>query len=84
MPAIRHMRGFLVVMGNKDIIQITGIVVESLPGTTFRIRIEDGTEILGHLAGKMRIHYIRILPGDKVLLEVARLGDKRGRIVRRY
>lgn len=63
--------------------RIEGIVLEALPGTTFKIKSDDGREILGHLSGKMRIHYIRILPGDKVLMELSPYDETKGRIVRR-
>ena len=59
-----------------------GRVEEALPALTFRVRLADDREILGHLAGKLRLHHIRILPGDRVLIEVAPDG-RRGRIVRR-
>ncbi len=61
---------------------IKGIVVEALPATTFKIRLENGEEILAYLSGKMRLYYIKIMPGDSVLLELSPDG-KRGRIVRR-
>jgi translation initiation factor IF-1 len=59
-----------------------GIVVESLPATTFRVKLENGEEILAYLSGKMRMHYIKILPGDTVTIELSPDGA-RGRIVRR-
>lgn len=59
-----------------------GLVVEALPGLTFRITLGNGKEILGHLAGKMRMNHIRVLSGDRVLVEVSPDGH-RGRIVRR-
>ncbi len=59
-----------------------GIIEESLPGTTFKVRLADNQEVLGHLAGKLRLYHIRILPGDRVLLEMSPDG-RRGRIVRR-
>ena len=59
-----------------------GIVVESVPATTFRVKLENGEEILAYLSGKMRMHYIKILPGDTVTLELSPDGA-RGRIVRR-
>ena len=61
---------------------VRGIVVESLPATTFRVKLEQGEEILAYLSGKMRMHYIKILPGDTVTLELSPDGA-RGRIVRR-
>lgn len=64
-------------------VTFTGIVIEALPATTFKIELEDGRIILGHLAGRLRIHHIRVLPGDKVLVELGEMGGNRGRIVRR-
>ena len=61
---------------------VRGIVVESLPATTFRVKLEQGEEILAYLSGKIRMHYIKILPGDTVTLELSPDGA-RGRIVRR-
>ena len=66
---------------NKN--QKEGIVVESLPNAVFRVQLADGEEILSHLSGKMRIHHIRILSGDRVLIEVSPDGT-RGRVVYRY
>ncbi len=59
-----------------------GIIEEALPGLTFRVRLPGDKEILGHLAGKLRLYHIRVLPGDRVLIEVSPDG-RRGRIVRR-
>ncbi len=61
---------------------IKGIVVEALPATTFKVKLEDGKEILAYLSGRMRMHYIKIMPGDYVLLELSPDGG-RGRITRR-
>lgn len=61
---------------------LVGLVTESLPSTTFRVRLENGAEILAHLSGKMRMNFIRVLVGDRVEVEIS-LGEKRGRIVRR-
>lgn len=60
-----------------------GVVQEALPATMFKIKLEDGREILGHLAGKLRIHHIKILPGDRVTVQMGEYDDKRGRIIRR-
>lgn len=59
-----------------------GTIEEALPGLTFRVKLSDGSLILGHLAGKMRLHHIRIVPGDRVAVDVSPDGE-RGRIVRR-
>ena len=58
-----------------------GIVLESLPNTLFRVKFEDGTEILAHLAGKLRMYRIKVLPGDSVTVEMSSYDDKKGRIV---
>jgi len=70
-------------MAAKDAIKVQGLVEEALPATNFRVRLEDGSEVLAHLSGKMRLHYIRILPGDRVIVELSPYDKKRGRIVRR-
>ena len=62
---------------------VEGKVLEALPATTFRIALPNGEEILAYLAGKMRLHHIKILPGDKVLVEIGEYDDARGRIIRR-
>jgi translation initiation factor IF-1 len=68
----------------EDIIQIDGVVRDTLPNAMFLVEIEGGHKVLGHVSGKMRMNYIRILPGDKVLLELSPYDLSRGRIVRRY
>lgn len=67
----------------QDVIRKTGIVLEALPGTTFKVRLDDGREALCHLSGKMRLNRIKILPGDRVTVEIGRYDEKRGRIVYR-
>ena len=57
-------------MAKEDTIQMQGEVVEMLPNATFRVKLENGHVVLGHISGKMRMHYIKILPGDKVTVEV--------------
>ena len=61
-----------------------GEIEESLPNATFKVKLENGHVVLGHIAGKMRMHYIRILPGDKVTVELTPYDLTRGRIVYRY
>ena len=61
----------------------TGTVVEALPATSFRVLTEDGIEVLAHLSGKMRLYFIRIAPGDRVIVETSPYDEKRGRIVQR-
>ena len=70
-------------MPDKGVIRVQGRVEEALPATNFRVRLDNGGEVLAHLSGKMRLHYIRILPGDRVILEMSPYDGKRGRIVRR-
>lgn len=67
-----------------DVIRIDGIVKETLPNAMFRVEIEGDHIVLGHVSGKMRMNYIRILPGDKVALELSPYDLTRGRIVLRY
>ena len=70
-------------MSKEDVIEMQGEVVENLPNATFRIKLENGHVVLGHISGKMRMHFIRILPGDKVLVELSPYDLSRGRIVYR-
>jgi len=67
----------------KEIIRKQGEVIEALPNTTFRVKLENGDEILAHLSGKMRRYFIRILPGDEVDVEMTPYDKERGRIVYR-
>lgn len=71
-------------MVHQGAIEVEGEVVEALPNTLFRVKIADGGIVLCHLSGKMRIHYIRILPGDKVRLEMTPYDKTKGRITLRY
>lgn len=68
---------------NKQVIELEGKVVESLPNAIFRIQLEAGQIVLGHLSGKMRMNKIRVLPGDKVLMEMTAYDLSKGRITRR-
>jgi translation initiation factor IF-1 len=70
-------------MKKEEVIQIEGIVKETLPNAMFRIEIEGGHIVLGHVSGKMRMNFIRILPGDRVLMELSPYDLTRGRIIRR-
>lgn len=67
-----------------DVIKVDGIVKETLPNAMFRVEIEGGHVLLAHVSGKMRMNYIRILPGDKVVVELSPYDLTRGRIVLRY
>jgi translation initiation factor IF-1 len=71
-------------MSKQESIQVEGNVVETLPNASFRVRLENDHIILAHISGKMRMNYIRILPGDKVLVELSPYDLSRGRIVYRY
>ena len=68
-------------MAKEDVIEMQGEVLENLPNATFRICLENGHEVLGHISGKMRMHYIRIIPGDKVTVQLTPYDLTRGRIV---
>ena len=68
----------------EDVIKVDGVVTETLSNAMFRIEIEGGHKVLGHVSGKMRMHYIKILPGDRVALELSPYDLSRGRIVLRY
>lgn len=69
---------------NNNIDSIEGVVLEALPNTLFRVQLEDGREVLSYVSGKMRMHRIRILVGDKVKIEIPSEGESRGRIVYRF
>ena len=71
-------------MAKEEGIQIEGTVVEALPNATFRVELENGHKLLAHISGKMRMHFIKILPGDKVTVEMSPYDLSRGRIVYRY
>jgi len=71
-------------MARKDLIQTEGTIVETLPNAMFRVELDNGHRVLAHVSGKMRMSYIKILPGDRVLLELTPYDLSRGRIVWRY
>ena len=71
-------------MAKEEAIEVVASVVEPLPNAMFRVELENCHEVLAHISGKMRKHFIRILPGDKVLVELSPYDLKRGRIVYRY
>jgi translation initiation factor IF-1 len=71
-------------VAKEEAIQVEGTVVEALPNTTFRVELDNGHEVLAHISGKMRQHYIRILPADKVVVELSPYDLTRGRITYRY
>lgn len=70
-------------MPKKEAIEVEGTVVEALPNAMFRVELANGHEVLAHISGKIRMHYIRVLPGDKVLIELSPYDLKRGRITYR-
>lgn len=70
-------------MTKEDVIEVEGVVKEPLPNAMFKVELENGHEVLAHISGKMRMHFIRILPGDKVKLEISPYDLGRGRIVYR-
>lgn len=71
-------------MAKEKLIKIDGTVKENLPNASFRVVLENGHEVLAHVSGKMRMHFIKILPGDKVTLELSPYDLSRGRIIYRY
>jgi len=71
------------IMAKKNVIELEGTIVESLPNAMFKVKLENGHEILGHISGKMRMYYIKILPGDKVTVEMSPYDLSRGRITYR-
>lgn len=68
-------------MAKEDVIEVEGIVTETLPNTNFKVKLENGHEILAHISGKLRMNYIKILPGDKVKLELSPYDLSKGRII---
>ena len=70
-------------MSKDDAIEVEGTVEETLPNAMFRVRLENGHKVLAHISGKMRMHFIKILPGDKVTVELSPYDLTRGRIVYR-
>lgn len=70
-------------MGKEDAIEVQGTVVETLPNAMFRVELENGHRVLAHISGKMRMHYIKILPGDRVSVELSPYDLSRGRITYR-
>ncbi len=72
------------VKNNKQVTEVNGVITEALPNTKFKVKLEDGREILAHLAGKMRLHRIRVMPGDNVTLEITQYDENMGRITYRF
>jgi translation initiation factor IF-1 len=70
-------------MSKKDVIEVEGTVYETLPNAMFRVKLDNGHKVLGHISGKMRMHFIKILPGDRVKVELSPYDFNRGRITYR-
>ncbi len=70
-------------MADKELIKLEGIIVETLPSTTFKVKLDNGHEVLAHISGRMRVNYIRLLPGDRVILEMSPYDLTKGRITKR-
>ena len=71
-------------MAKEEAIEVEGTIVEALPNANFKVELENGHEVLAHVSGKIRMHYIRILPGDKVTVELSPYDLARGRITYRF
>ena len=71
-------------MAKDDTITVEGVVVESLPNAMFRVKLDNGHIVLAHISGKMRMHFIKILPGDKVTVDISVYDLSKGRIVYRH
>ena len=71
-------------MAKEQPIKVDGTILETLPNATFRVELENGHKVLAHVSGKMRMHFIKILPGDKVTIELSPYDLTRGRIIYRY
>lgn len=71
-------------MSKQDVIEVEGTVIEPLPNAMFRVELENGHKVLAHVSGKIRMHFIRILAGDRVMVELSPYDLTRGRIVYRY
>jgi len=71
-------------VAKQETIKVDGVVIEPLPNATFRVELKNGHRVLAHISGKMRMHYIKILPGDRVAVELSPYDLNRGRITYRY
>ena len=76
-------KGFEIIMTSAEVIEVEGEVLELLPNTKFRVKLPNGHKIIAHISGKMRMHFIKILPGDKVLVEISKYDLAKGRITYR-
>lgn len=68
---------------DKELVKLEGVILETLPSTTFKVKLDNGYEILAHISGRMRVNYIRLIPGDKVVVEMSPYDLTKGRIVQR-
>ena len=68
-------------MSKQDVIEVEGVVLESLPNAMFKVELENGHQVLGHISGKLRMNFIKILPGDKVTIELSPYDLTKGRII---
>lgn len=68
---------------DKELVKLEGEILENMPSTTFRVRLDNGHEILAHISGRMRVNYIRLIPGDRVMVEMSPYDLTKGRIVQR-
>jgi translation initiation factor IF-1 len=71
-------------MAKEDVVEVQGTIAETLPNAMFRVELENGHRVLAHISGKMRMHFIKILPGDKVTVELSPYDLTRGRITYRF
>lgn len=71
-------------MAKDEAIKVDGTIIETLPNASFRVELENGHKVLAHISGKMRMHFIKILPGDRVTVELSPYDLTRGRIIYRY
>jgi translation initiation factor IF-1 len=71
-------------LAKEELIKVDGTILETLPNATFRVKLENGHEVHAHISGKMRMHFIRILPGDKVTVELSPYDLSKGRITYRF
>ncbi len=71
-------------MAKEDVIEVEGTITEALPNTQFRVELDNGHNVLAHISGKMRMNYIRILPGDRVKVELSPYDLSRGRVTYRF
>ena len=71
-------------MSKQDMIEVEGVIIDALPNAMFKVELDNGHQVLAHISGKIRVHFIRILPGDRVKLELSPYDLTKGRITYRY